>query len=79
MKTYGNIITRYDDMIYDSRPASFSEFMSDKYNKVHDELYNDALNKYFNNIGELYVTNDFLYEMFKTMEDHSDTYKEFWN
>ena len=40
---YGNIITNYNDMIYRSHPVKFDEFMSDKYNKVHIELFNDAL------------------------------------
>lgn len=35
----------YKDMIYDSRPVKFSEYMSDKYDNVHRELFKDALEK----------------------------------
>lgn len=30
-------------MIYDSRPVKFSEFINDKYNNIHRELFVDAL------------------------------------
>lgn len=38
-------IKSYKDMVYDSRPVKFSEFISDKYDKIHKELYLDALEK----------------------------------
>ena len=46
MTNNSNIITRYDDMLYENRPVSLNEFLSNKLNNVHDELYNSALNKY---------------------------------
>lgn len=36
----------YNDLIYSTRPAKFSDYMSNKYNIVHEQLYRDALNKY---------------------------------
>lgn len=36
-------IKSYDNMIYDSRPVKFSEFINDKYNNIHRELFVDAL------------------------------------
>lgn len=39
---------RYDDMLYDSRPVKFSEFISNKYNIIHSKLYNMALNEFIN-------------------------------
>lgn len=38
-------IIRYDDMLYSSRPVSISEFLSDQNNKIHEELFQDALSK----------------------------------
>ena len=37
---------KYNDMLYDSKPVKFSDFMSNKYNIVHKKLYEQALNKY---------------------------------
>lgn len=37
---------KYDDLIYESGPTKFSDYVSDKYNIVHNELYEYALNKY---------------------------------
>ena len=41
-------IKKYNDMIYDTRPVKFSDFMSNKYNIVHKKIYLSALNKYIN-------------------------------
>lgn len=38
-------IKSYNSLIYDSRPVKFGEYMSNKYNNIHRELYTDALNK----------------------------------
>ena len=46
MNINSNIINRYDDMLYENRPASLNEFLSNKYNNVHNELYKSALDKY---------------------------------
>jgi len=40
-----NKIQSYNEIIYDSRPVKYTEFISDKYNLIHQELYLDALNK----------------------------------
>ena len=71
MKSYGNIITRYDDMLYDSRPVAFNEFMSDKYNKVHTELYNNALKKY---AEENYESLEKLEFQYKIIEMKNENY-----
>ena len=68
MKRYGNIVKSYDDMLYDSRPVQFNEFMSNKYNIIHNELYNDALNKFCNEIVNNSMTYEFVYEFYKLME-----------
>ena len=68
MKRYGNIVKSYDDMLYDSRPVQFNEFMSNKYNIIHNELYNDALNKFCNDVVNNSMTYKFVYEFYKLME-----------
>jgi len=37
---------KYNDMLYDTKPVKFSDFISNKYNIVHKQLYNLALSKY---------------------------------
>ena len=56
---------KYNDMLYDSKPVKFSDFMSNKYNIVHKKLYEQALNKYIlewikvkNLSNKNYYTND---------------------
>lgn len=34
---------QYNSMIYSSRPVKFDEFMTNKYNIVHKQLYDDAM------------------------------------
>lgn len=41
-----NRIRQYNDMIYETRPVKYSEYVSNKYNDIHAQLYNDALNKF---------------------------------
>ena len=46
----------YDKLIYESRPVKFNDYMSNKYDIVHNELYKDALCSYLNyNIYSLLV------------------------
>ena len=75
----GNYITSYDDMIYESGPNSFKNFMNDKYNKVHIELYNDALNKYYNYLLSSCISYEFLYELFSIMKNNSYSASEIHN
>ena len=74
-----NYITSYDDMIYDSGPNTVQNFLNDKYNKVHNELYNDALMKYYDYLYDSSVTYEFLYELFTIMKNNSDTKEDLYN
>lgn len=75
-----NAINRYDEMIYQSRPVKFDEFISDKYNKVHVELFNDALNKYYNSLVFNLINHKFMFEFFKLFENtYDDDYNVFYN
>ena len=62
MNNYSNIINRYDDMIYESSPVSLHEFITNKYNAVHDELYNYALDKYIYEVINKSLTPIVLYK-----------------
>ena len=75
MNVNSNIISRYDDMLYENRPASLNEFLSNKYNNVHNELYKSALDKFILSLVSKYVTKDFLYECFELLSE-IDAYNE---
>lgn len=75
MNINSNIINRYDDMLYENRPASLNEFLSNKYNNVHNELYKSALDKYIHSLVDKYVTTELIYECFKLMSQ-IDAYNE---
>lgn len=67
MTNNSNIINRYDDMLYENRPVSLNEFLTNKYNDVHDELYNSALDKYIHSLSDKYVTKELIYECYELM------------
>ena len=51
-----NTINKYNNLLYDNNgPVSFAEYVSDKCNIVHEQLFNDALQKLLNII--LYIIN----------------------
>ena len=75
MNVNSNIISRYDDMLYENRPASLNEFLSNKYNNVHNELYKSALDKFILSLVSKYVTEKFLYECFELLSE-IDAYDE---
>lgn len=75
----GNYISSYDDMVYESGPNNFKNFMSDKYNRVHNELYNEALERYYKYVLDKYISYEFLYELFCIMKNNSDTSTTLYN
>lgn len=64
-----NSVTKYDDMLYDTRPVKFIDFMSDKYNIIHKKLYKYALNRYINDFISKNINSKFLYELFNALND----------
>lgn len=64
-----NAITKYDDMLYDSRPVKFADFISNKYNIVHRKLYKYALNRYIEYYIKSNINPDFLYELFEALNN----------
>lgn len=89
MKTFNNLIRKYDEMIYNSRPVKFDEYISNKYDKIHVELFNDALKKYYNQIINSLISKKFIYNFFKLLEnsysnkftgyDDEEYYKSFYD
>ena len=69
MNTITDVIHRYDDMMYESRPTSLNDFLSNKYNNVHIELYNDALDKYIMSIIDKYINNQFIFNFYRNISD----------
>lgn len=39
-------------MIYETRPVKYSEFVSNKYNDIHAQLYNDALSNFLKDLNK---------------------------
>ena len=71
-----NKIIKYDSLFYNSSPVKYSDFVIDKYNNVHSQLYNHALNELLKSLCE---------ENNTTIEDFSKTHvfveikqKEYW-
>ena len=74
-----NRIQRYDDMLYDTRPVKFADFISNKYNIVHRKIYLYALNKFIKTYIQYVISNEFLYLLFDAMSNVSridDIYNE---
>lgn len=50
-----NKVNNYNDMNYKSSPVRYNDYISDKYNIVHEKLYVSALNKYIESNLDGYV------------------------
>ena len=78
MKHYESI-SNYNDMLYDSRPVTLNEYVSDKYNIIHKELFNDALDKYIKYYVSKFINNNFLYNLLYCLELNENYEQEFVN
>lgn len=67
---YNSTITSYDRLFYNSGPTKISDYLSDKYNKIHTLLYQDALNKFYKDYPE--------YENNSNIQIIEIKNKEFW-
>lgn len=70
MKHYESI-SEYNDVLYESKPVALNDYLSDKYNIVHNELYNDALDKYLKELLSSYVNGKLLYNLFKYLSGYT--------
>ena len=73
-----NAIRKYDDMLYDSRPTRFGDFISNKYNVVHKELYEDALKNYIEAFAADVIDAKFLFQLFEALAN-STTIGGIWD
>lgn len=73
MLNINNTNKKYNEMLYDSRPVKVSELVSDKNNKVHKELYIDALTKFAKSRN---FTLDELFDNYKVIEIKNNEYWE---
>lgn len=61
-----NNIKNYNNLIYDNSPVKFNDYISNKYNIIHNELFNNALLKLIKDIN---INNiETLYNNFKVIE-----------
>lgn len=81
MKSITSAITSYNNIMYNSRPATYHEYISDKYNKIHTELYNDALKKYYNILVNDIISPYFIFIFLKMMTNINgeENFDEFYN
>lgn len=69
------MIKNYNDMFYDSRPVKLDEMVCSKYDKIHDALYEDALESYvYDLISKSFKTShcDLLYKIYERSETKAD-------
>lgn len=54
----------YNNILYNSGPVKYSDYISNKYDLVHYDLYNNALNKYLTAYIEDIIHNKIIYYLF---------------
>jgi len=78
MNKLSNVVNRYDDLLYESRPSSLNEFINNKYNDVHNQLYQDALNKFISNLVYKYIDSEFIYSFYDIF-NNSNNFDELYS
>lgn len=66
----------YNDLIYESGPVKFSDYVSNKYNIVHNMLYKNALHNYFHTYIKDLVMKNLLYGLFSCMHNCLTQYND---
>lgn len=59
------MIKNYNDLMYDSSPVKFNDYINNKYNIIHKELYECALKKLFNNLN---INENIINDKYKIIE-----------
>lgn len=67
---------QYNDLLYSSEPNNIKDYISDKYNIVHNQLYEDALHNYVYEYSKKIVMKDILYNLFVCMNNCLTTYND---
>lgn len=60
---------QYNELIYNSGPTNIKDYVSDRYNIVHNQLYVDALNNYIYDKAKIIVMKNILYNLFLAMNN----------
>ena len=60
---------QYNDLIYKSGPVNVKDYVLDKYNIVHNQLYTDALNNYIYDYSKKLIMNSIFYNLFWAMNN----------
>jgi len=60
---------QYNDLIYTSGITTVKEYVSNKYNVIHNNLYKDALKNYVNEYTKDIILNKILYNLFVAMNN----------
>ena len=66
----------YNNLIYESGPVKFSDYVSNKYNIIHNMLYQDALHNYFYEYIKDLVMHNVLYNLFVCMHNCLTEYND---
>lgn len=66
---------KYNNMLYDTKPVKFSDFISNKYNIVHKKLYNLALSKYIKEWIEVKKALEENYILSEYLENNNDHFE----
>lgn len=66
----------YDKLIYESRPVKFDDYMMNKYDIVHNELYKDALYNYLSNRIYSLLVEDVLYNLITKFNNFITNYND---
>ena len=66
----------YSSTIYPTRPVKFNDYIHNKYDIVHKMLYEDALNKYLNDLIEKVICGDFTYNLFEAFNNYFTIYND---
>ena len=67
----------YDNLIYESGPVKFSDYISNKYNIVHLELYEDALYKYLYDFIYKLLVEKVLYSLISKFNNFITDYNDY--
>lgn len=65
-----NKIKNYNSLLYDNGPVKFSDYIVNKYNNIHNQLYNYALELYFKDYVKTEIlTSAVIYDLFMLFKD----------
>lgn len=67
---------QYNDLIYNSGPTNIRDYVSDKYNIIHNKLYEDALYEYVYGFSKDLIMKRLLYNLFICMNNCITQYND---